>query len=829
MPKALSDWFAGRYTAPTNVQEIAWRRTLRGENTLILAPTGSGKTLAAFFSVLARLGADASRGTLPNATLAVYVTPLRALGRDIERNLAEPLAALNATLPPRDQIRMEIRTGDTSTKDRSRMARRRPHLLLTTPESLSSLLSQKSWLDGLSPHVVIVDEIHAFAENKRGALLALSLERLETRAPGAFQRIGLSATASPASAIAQLLCGHRHCAIVQDSVRRTHRLDLHAPDHLPAAGYDPGRIAHAAVETLAGAQSTIAFCSTRSASERLGAALAYLLPDDESRIGVHHSSIERGERELLEERLSRGEMKCVVCSTSLELGVDYAGVDQVLLVGTPRGVSRALQRLGRSGHRSGQMAYGRLLPLSLPDLLEAIAMREAVRAGALETLRVPESPLDVLAQVLLGMAVERRWEIGAALALVRRAGPYLNLPAADFQDVLTYLAGGGQVLARYGKIVVEDGHFTVASPKIARDYFHGIGCISEDFRVKILTKNNRRLGDVEEHFLASLRPGEAFLMAGKVVEVERLAPGVAIVKPSNSDRVQTPRWMGGKMPLSSRMAEEEIRLRRTLREAFSAGGRPACEQVLRDVFKVPANLAAMAAGFVERQSAAAPIPIDSPVQIERVRRARQQVLMVHSVSGRAINQSLAWVAAWRLAPGESVVSNSNDHGFLLSLNARVDIDETSLRAALAPTGFMNDLETVLRATDTLGRKFRNVAETGQLIPKRSYKGPANTKYSSWNGTLLYQTLMTYEPNHVLVRETVREVLEDLLDAPHALTEAKRLHAAPWEWFDHPRPSPFALPLFAAFNRDVLLAGDPLRAFDEMAAQVYAEWDPHRAV
>ncbi len=307
MPRALTDWFASRYAAPTNVQDIAWRRTLRGDNTLILAPTGSGKTLAAFFSVLARLGAEAGRGALPNATVAVYVTPLRALGRDIQRNLEEPLAALNEGLPPKQRVRMEVRTGDTAMKDRSRMARQRPHLLLTTPESLSSLLSQKSWVDGFVPQVVIVDEIHAFAENKRGALLALTLERLATRGHGALQRIGLSATAAPASAIAELLCGHRQCAIVQDSVRRTHRIDLHTPETLPAAGYDPGRIAMAAVEALGEAQSTIAFCSTRSASERLGVALGYLLPEDEDRIGVHHSSIERGQRELLEERLARGE------------------------------------------------------------------------------------------------------------------------------------------------------------------------------------------------------------------------------------------------------------------------------------------------------------------------------------------------------------------------------------------------------------------------------------------------------------------------------------------------------------------------------------------
>ena len=787
VPPSLRDWFAERYAKPTHIQELAWRRTLRGENVLLLAPTGSGKTMAAFFSVLAKLGAGAAAGTLPNATVAVYVSPLRALGRDIHRNLEEPLAALNAALPPARRVRMEVRTGDTSSSQRSRMARRRPHLLLTTPESLSALLSQKGWKDGLATQVVIVDEIHHLRGDKRGALMELDLERLEERAGGPMQRIGLSATAAPASAIAQLLCGHRACAVVQDSVRRTHRLDLHAPAKLPAAGYDPGRVATAIVEAVEEANSTIAFCSTRSASERLAVALNYLLPEHEARMGVHHSSVERALREDIEERLARGEMKCVVSSTSLELGVDYFGVDQVLLVGTPRGVSRALQRLGRSGHRSGQVAYGKLIPLSLPDLLEAVAMREAVRAGALDELRIPQAPLDVLAQVLLGMAVERPWEIGEALALVKRAGPYLDLPTQDFRDVLTYLAGGGQVLARFGKIVVEDGVMQVASKKAARDYFLGIGCISEDFRIRVVTTGNRRLGDVEEHFVASLRPGEAFLMGGKVVELDRMEPGQAVVKPSRSERVQTPRWLGGKMPLSSRMVEEELRLRRMLRAAFAEGGRARCEEVLHDVCAMPPRLAAMAGAFVERQYRAAPIPVESPVQVERVVQGRQQLLMVHSVSGRAVNQSLAWVAAWRLAAGSSVVSNSNDHGFLLAMDKRIAVNADTLREALRPAGFLNDLETVLRGTETLGRKFRSVAETGQLIPKRSYMGPANRKFSSWNGTLLYQTLMNYEPDHVLVRETVREIFEDTLDAPRALLEAKRLYATPFEWFEHPRP------------------------------------------
>jgi ATP-dependent Lhr-like helicase len=820
VPPALIRWFQSNFDAPTQTQQLAWRRTFHGGNVLILAPTGSGKTLSAFFSVLAQLGARAQRDKLPNACLAVYVSPLRALGRDIFRNLEQPLQALNDELPPANRIRMEIRTGDTSPSDRARMSRRRPHLLLTTPESLSSLLSQQPWLSGFEPETVIVDEIHSFAENKRGSLLSLTLERLQSRAPHTLQRIGLSATAQPADAVAQLLCGRRPCSIVSDSIRRMHRLEILAPSQLPPAGYDPARVVHTVIDALLQAQSTLAFTATRSAAERLGLSLSLLLPGDEDRIGVHHSSIERDAREALEQRLAAGQMRAVVCSTSLELGVDYANADQVILIGTPRGVSRALQRLGRSGHRIGGVAFGRIIPLSLPDLLEALAMRQAVLAGYIEDLLIPQAPLDVLAQVLLGLAVERPQNIEQVWELVRNAGPYLHLSRQDFDETLTYLAGGGRVLARFGKILIEDGHFRVASPKLAREYFQAIGTISEDFRVRVVTKNHRRLGEVEEGFLSSLRPGEAFSIAGKAVELDSLHGAIAIVKPSNSDRVATPRWMGGKMPLSSRMAEEELRLRRHLRSAWSAGGRPHVEAVLREAYQATPHQAELAGEFIERQCLAAPIPIDSPVQLEFLSRPGRRALIVHCLAGHAVNQSLAWVAAHRLAHGETVVSNSDDHGHLLVLSPKTDVSEPALRRAYDPANFTADLETVLKSTDTLGRRFRAVAETGQLVKRRG----SSKRVQAWNGALIYQTLLTYEPGHLLVKETVREVLGDMLDAPNALRHAEKIFSSPWEIFEHPRPSPFALPLFAAFNREVLLAQDPHAAFDDFAASVYSQWN-----
>ena len=412
---ALAAWFRDTYPTLSEIQRAALPHTLTGENTLILAPTGSGKTFAAFLGPLSGLAERAFAGQLPNSVCAIYITPLRALANDIHRNLVPVVDALNATLPPAQQIRMEVRTGDTAMADRGRQNRHRPHLILTTPESLSSLLSQTAWAKGgFHPETVVVDEIHSFAENKRGSMLALALERLEEKIGRSVQRIGVSATAWPIEAIAKLLCGARPCAVAQADFRKSHRLEVVAPDEgtwLPPAGYNPFRIAHTVAQLVEKAQCSLIFLTTRSGVERLGLALKILLPELDDRIAVHHGSVDRETRETIEQGLKDGYWKAVVASSSLEMGVDYSSVDQVLLIGTPRGVSRGLQRLGRSGHRIDGVAQGALVPLSLPDLIECVALREAARELRLDALRVPTAPLDVLAQTLLGMSIQRVWKL----------------------------------------------------------------------------------------------------------------------------------------------------------------------------------------------------------------------------------------------------------------------------------------------------------------------------------------------------------------------------------------------------------------------------------
>jgi len=372
---------------------------------------------------------------------------------------------------------------------------------------------------------------------------------------------------------------------------------------------------------------------------------------------------------------------------------------------------------------------------------------------------------------------------------------------------------------------VKDGKFRVASRKVGRAYYQNIGTISDDYAVRVVTKKGARLGDVEEGFLSGLKEGEAFIIAGKSVAVVRRHGSTAIVAPASGERVQTPRWMGRKMSLTARMAQEELRLRRDLRSAFNKGGAPECATMLQRDWSLDANNAERAAKYVERHCQAAPVPIDNPVMVERILNDRTMIYLFHSVTGRAVNRSLIWLLSQRLGKGYgSIVGNHDDHSFLLSFSARRAPSLVEVRECFHPDNFTEDLKSALEKTDLIGAKFRPICETGQLMPRRnSSANPGAKRNSAWNGRLLFETFLKYEPEHPLLREAVREILGDDLDQPAALEQATHLYKTEWEVVELPRPSPMAIPLFASFNRETLLKQDADAALDELVNTLYEEW------
>jgi ATP-dependent Lhr-like helicase len=401
----LSEWFGARFGHFAPAQRLAVPEILSGRSTLVSSPTGSGKTLAAFLGVFDFLAKAHDAGEGPSGIVAVYISPLRALAYDLQKNLQQPLAELGW-----DWLRVAARTGDTTPKERAAQKRRPPQILVTTPESLTLLLSQPSWLPSLrSVRFFIADELHALAENKRGALLMVSAERLQEVCGPTLTRIGLSATVAPLETVAEFLVGPgRDCSLVDVTQRKAARIEVFSPlreNAYPPAGYTGTRVLEELAALLLRKTTTLIFTNTRSGAETIGVRLKALLPDLASRIEVHHASLDRSVRLEVEDRLRNGELRAVVCSTSLEMGIDIGAIDLVVMVSAPKGVARALQRLGRSGHSMGATSHGLLVASNINDLAECAATARMMERRELEPVRIHDDPLDVLAQTLVGLAV----------------------------------------------------------------------------------------------------------------------------------------------------------------------------------------------------------------------------------------------------------------------------------------------------------------------------------------------------------------------------------------------------------------------------------------
>lgn len=584
--------------SPTPVQEAAWARIRDGQNVLIVSPTGTGKTLAAFLAVLDQLAKELATNRDVCTIQVVYVSPLRALSYDLAKNLQGPLTEIYGGASP---IRVALRNGDTDSAERDRQFRKPPHILLTTPESLCLLLSQPKWL----PHFatvrwVIVDELHALAENKRGSHLSISLERLQasiresSREQGnqfempEFQRIGLSATVSPVAEAAGFLCGvDRPFEVVDVSIAKRIELKVHSPlqrNPYPPSGFSGVRMIAELGRLIRQYRTTLVFTNTRSGAESATYWLREQLPDLASLIECHHASLDRDVRLAVEDRLKRGELRAVVCSTSLELGIDIGSIDLVVMMSTPKGVSRALQRTGRAGHSIYEVSRGCLMATNVHDLVECCATAKLARAGHLDALRVPRAPLDVLAQHLTGMGCVREWERQEAYQLVKRAWPYRDLSCVEFDEVLDYLAGGGKSLRQqytevFGRIHLDDERFETRAGAVRRDFLENVGTIATEGVVRVWL-GSRLLGSIEEGFLGGLRIGDVFSLGGRPLRLERMGNMECWVGNADGEQPTVPRWNANKFPLSNRVAQEIRRFRTELRSWFEAGV-PAAEIIAR--------------------------------------------------------------------------------------------------------------------------------------------------------------------------------------------------------------------------------------------------------
>jgi len=855
----VGEWFRRRFETFSPPQRYAIPNVRERANCLISAPTGSGKTLASFLAIISELVAFAERGELENRIYCVYVSPLKALGNDIRRNLHEPLKGIAEIAGRELGIRVAVRTGDTSAHEKQKMLRKAPHILITTPESLSIALSAK----GFSKHFqgvrwVIVDEVHALAENKRGVHLSLSLERLSEITK--FARIGLSATIHPLEEIARFLVGRRYgralagmsdgedpwrdCSIVD--ARFEKKLDLQVLSPVEDFIHCSTEELHANLYELLARlidehRTTLIFTNTRSGTERVVHFLKERYPKLTELIGAHHGSLSKELRLSLEERLKRGELKCVVCSTSLELGIDIGYIDLVVLLGSPKSVTRALQRVGRSGHKLHDTIKGRIVVTDRDDLVECAVMLKSAVDRKLDRIHIPRNCLDVLAQQIFGIVLDHPFAVEDLYELVTRSYCYSDLPWEDFERVLEYLAGEYASLEDrrvYAKIYYdrEKGVIGKRGRRARVLYVTNTGTIPDESYVTVKA-GERRIGSIEESFLEMLRKGDIFVLGGDTYRFKYSRGMTAQVEPAYGKSPTVPSWFSEMLPLSFDLALEIQKFREKLARMF-AENCPSGEikRLIREELHLDERGVESFYRYFLEQHRYAEIPHRHKILIEYYQEELKPHLwrspiktwvIFHTLFGRRVNDALSRALAWLISRREDrdVEIGITDHGFYLAYEGKVRV--MSAFDLLKERDLRSVLKDALSETEILKRRFRHCA-TRSLMILKNYKGRRKSVGSQqMKAFLLQHAVEAMDERFPILLEAYREVMEDAMDVENAQRVIDEIMRGEIEIVGRimPHPSPFAFHIVMQGRSDLIKYEDRhaflQRMYRELVSQVGA--------
>ncbi|UGS39048.1 DEAD/DEAH box helicase [Capillimicrobium parvum] len=826
----VRDWFTSAFAAPTAAQEQAWPAIASGEHVLLSAPTGSGKTLAAFLWALDKLSQEPGEG----ATRLVYVSPLKALSYDIERNLRAPLRGIGADL------KVGIRTGDTPQRERAAMRRKPPDILITTPESLYLILTSQAREMLTGVEAVIVDEIHAVASTKRGSHLALTLERLEEASSNEVQRIGLSATQNPLEEVGRFMVGpRRRCRVVDAGIRKPLDIRIQVPvesmvepDASPGADLDPlaggteatrrsiwPAIYPQILELVREHRSTIVFVNNRRGAERLALRLNELADEDIAR--AHHGSLAREERTVVEEMLKAGELPCLVATSSLELGIDMGAVDLVLQVESPKSVARGLQRIGRAGHNVGDTSKGRIFPKFRSDLLECAVVTRLMREGRIEPTVVPRNALDVLAQQIVAIAAsapdEEPVSVDDLYALVTRTHSYAELPRTLLENVLDMLDGRypsaefGELRAR---IVWDRVAGTVRPRKGARQLaITNAGTIPDRGLFSVTLPDGRRVGELDEEMVYEARPGQTFLLGASSWRIEEIGRDRVVVTPAPGVPGAVPFWKG-----------DGVGRPKELGMAIGAFARWAVDQpaeVLERDYDLDELAAKNLLDFLrEQQAATRVLPSDRTVVIERFRdEIGDWRLCVLSPYGGRVHAAWSLALSARIRDRFGLESDAiwSDDGIIVHLP---DADEPpGADLVLVEPDEIEDLVVgELGASALFGARFRENAGRALLIP-RAYPG---RRTPLWQQRLKSQSLLEVAKRYAdfpIILETYRECLRDVLDLPGLIELLTALHRRDLSLVEveTPTASPYASSLLFDYVATYMYEGDTPNAERRAAA------------
>ena len=800
---AAERWLATKGWKPFVFQREVWRAMAAGRSGLLHANTGTGKTLAAWLGALQALRVETprpQRGKAVAPPLSVlWLTPMRALAADTTRALREPLAELAPTWT------IGLRSGDTTSAERAAQDRRLPTVLVTTPESLTLQLARADALDTLA-HVqlVVVDEWHELLGNKRGVQVQLALARLRQRRPG-LACWALSATLGNLDEALATLVGVPALArdapapvTVRGDVAKTIVIDTLLPERAERfswGGHMGLRMLPQVVQAIEESGTTLVFTNTRSQSERWYQALLDARPDWAGVVALHHGSLAREVREWVEAGLKGGTLRAVVCTSSLDLGVDFLPVDRVLQIGSAKGIARLLQRAGRSGHAPGRPSRVTLVPTHSLELVEAAAARHAAQAGQVEARESPREPLDVLVQHLVTIALGGGFVPDALLAEVRTTVAYRDLSDAAWQWALDFVRQGGPSLTAYPDYQRvapdEQGVWRVPDARLARRHRVNIGTIVSDASINVQYLTGGPLGSVEESFIARMKPGDAFLFGGRLLELVRIHQMTAYVRKATAGRAAVPRWNGGRMPLSNTLADA------VLRELEAAD---------RGVFDSPEMRCVQP--LLEIQRAWSALPTPDALVAERWKSREGWHLFLYPFAGRQVHLGLASLLAWRAAQADAATFSIaiNDYGLEL-LSAREIAWAERLPALLAvpddPRALLGEVLASLNATELSRRRFREIARIAGLIFQSHPGERQSNRQLQASASLFFDVFQKYDPGNRLLAQAESELLSQELDVQQLAAALRRMSAQRLVPVALARPSPLAFPLMVERFREKL--------------------------
>ena len=785
-PSPIDAWYRKQKWREFPFQREARNAYLEGRDGLVHSATGTGKTLAVWLGPLQEWLNEnpvwTAKTSVPLRVL--WITPLRALAQDTAAALAAPVAGLG--LP----WTVETRTGDTSSARKARQTKRLPTALVTTPESLTLLLTHPETRERFADlRCVVVDEWHELLAGKRGVQVELAIARLRTWNPK-LRTWGLSATLGNLDLALNVLTGtirnRPEPASIRGLVSKRTIIDTVLPpivERFPWAGHLGLSLLPQVIQIVEQGRSALVFTNTRSQTEQWYQALLKAKPDWAGRIALHHGSLDRKVRDFVENGLRSGLLRCVVCTSSLDLGVDFSPVDRVLQIGSPKGVARLLQRAGRSGHRPGCESRVTCVPTNALELVEIAAARDAAAAGRIEGRTPIRKPLDVLAQHLVTVALGGGFQSEELLAEVRQTHAYSDLSEVEWQWVIDFVVRGGDTLGAYPEYrrveIDADGSLQVKSPLIARRHRMAIGTIVGEASVRVQYLRGGRLGTVEETFIDRLKPGDVFQFAGKLLSLVRVHDMTAWVRKAARAAGVVPRWMGGRMPLSNELAAA---VRTKLEEASRGEFRGAEMKAVRPILELQAKRSA--------------IPAATDLLVERLRSREGHHLFVYPFEGRFVHEGLAALMAYRLSKRKPITFSIavNDYGFELLSREEPPFDGIAAEASFTTEGLADDLLASLNAAEMAKRSFREIARVAGLVHP-GYPGQGKTaKQLQASSNLFYQVFAEYDPGNLLLHQARREVLEKQLEESRLRAALERLGRSRLLVEEPAKPTPLAFPL-----------------------------------